>query len=86
MSAAMSCGFALEEIVLLDHEVVHKLDSEVGLRLDVVLHVDHAVDLDVDCEAVWCELGTDLLVYFNKHVMTALNDRLLGLLLTDTIR
>ena len=52
MSAAMSRGFALEEIVLLDHEVVHKLDSEVGLRLDVVLHVDHAVDLDVDCEAV----------------------------------
>jgi len=52
MSAAMTRGFALEEIVLLDHEVVHKLDSEVGLRLDVVLHVDHAVDLDVDCEAV----------------------------------
>ena len=52
VGSAATRGFSLEKIVLLDHEVVHELDPEVRLRLDVVLHVDHAVDLDVDGEAV----------------------------------
>ena len=52
VGSAATRGLPLEKIVLLDHEVVHELDPEVRLRLDVVLHVDHAVDLDVDGEAV----------------------------------
>ena len=52
VGSATSRGLSLEKIVLLDNEVVHELDPEVRLCLDVVLHVDHAVDLYVDGEAV----------------------------------
>jgi len=80
------CRFPLVEIVLLDHEVVHELYAKVRLRLDVILHVDHAIDLDVNREAVRGELGRDFLVDLDEHVVAALDDGLLGLLLADTVR
>ena len=86
MPASMPGHFTLEKIVLLDHEVVHQLDAEVRFRLDVVLDVDHAVYFYVDGEAIRRELGRDFLIDLNEHIMTALDDGLLGLLLADAVR
>ena len=85
MPAASSCCFALVEIVLLYHEVVHQLNTQVRLRLDVVLHIDQSIDFYVNREAARSELSRDFLVYFNKHVVTALDDRFFRFFFADTV-
>ena len=86
MRRLMVHGVFLKEIVLQNDEVVNELDAQVALGLDVVLHVDQAVDLDVDGKAVASKLGRDLLVDFNEHVVRTPHDTLLAFLLADTIR
>ena len=39
----------------------------------------------MDGEAIRCELGRYFLIDLNKHVMTALHDRLVTLAFTDTV-
>ena len=86
VGSAAARGLSLEKVVLLNDEVVHELDAKIGLGLDVVLDVDHAVDLDVDGEAVRCELRRYFFIDLNEHIVTALDDGLFRLFLAHAIR
>ena len=81
----LSLWLLVKQVLLQDDEVVHELDAQVWLCLDIVLDVDDAVDLYVDGEAVACELRWYFLVNFDEHVMRAPDNTLLRLLLTDAV-
>ena len=84
-SSMLSLCLLVKQVLLQNYEVVHKLDAQVWLCLDIVLDVDDAVDLYVDGEAVACELRWYFLVNFDEHVMRAPDNTLLRLLLTDAV-
>jgi hypothetical protein len=70
-------GLKLEHVVVDHFEIVDKLNAQVATAHNVVLHVNKTVHFDVDCEAVSRELGRDLFIDFDKHVMAAFDDGLL---------
>jgi len=77
---------SLEQVIVLNDEVVEELDAQIALRLNIVLHVNKAVDFDVNGEAVGGELRRYFFVDLDEHVVRALHDTLLRLLLAHTVR
>lgn len=62
-------ALSLEKIVVHYAEVVKQLNSEVALGLNVVLARNHAIDLDVNGEAVRGKLRGYLFVDLDEHVV-----------------
>lgn len=76
----------LENIVVYNFEVVNQLDAQIAASLYVILHVDKPVDFNLDGEAIRGELSRYLFIDFDKHVVGALYDTFLALLLTNAVR